>query len=107
MLEQLLSKDDKYKVVDFDLEYTSGRARHDQMVAIAQLCVRHHVLVHHHCLATRPCEHFARFLSSPEYMFATVGTTNDLKVLNTSGLSYQTHFNIQGQYRVWGGERNK
>ncbi|VAI77919.1 unnamed protein product [Triticum turgidum subsp. durum] len=24
------------------------------------MCVRHHILVYHYCLATRPCEHFAR-----------------------------------------------
>ncbi|KAE8771955.1 putative methyltransferase PMT27 [Hordeum vulgare] len=29
-LEQLLAEDDKYKMVSFDLEYTSGRAGHDQ-----------------------------------------------------------------------------
>ena len=55
-LEQLLAKDDKYKVVGFDLQYTAGRPRVDQAVSIAQLCVGHHVLVYHYCLATRPCQ---------------------------------------------------
>ncbi|KAE8788252.1 putative ubiquitin-conjugating enzyme E2 26 [Hordeum vulgare] len=32
MLEQLLGEDDKYKLVDVNLEYTSGRAGHDHMV---------------------------------------------------------------------------
>ena len=99
-LEQLLAEDDKYKVVGFDLEYTGGHVRHDQKVAIAQLCVRHHVLVYHYCLATSPCEHFARFVNSPDYRFATVDTANDLKVLKTLGLSCQKLVNIQGQYRV-------
>ena len=99
-LEQLLAEDDKYKVVGFDLEYTGGRAGHDQKVVVGQLCVRQHVLVYHYCLATRPCEHFARFVNNPDYRFATMDTTNDLKVLKTSGLSCQKLVNIQGQYRV-------
>ena len=36
-MDQLLAED-KYQVVDFDLEYTIGRAGHDQKVALAQLC---------------------------------------------------------------------
>ena len=37
-MEQFLAED-KYQVVGFDLEYTIGHARHDQQVAVAQLCV--------------------------------------------------------------------
>ena len=37
-MEQFLAED-KYRVVGFDLEYTIGRAGHDQKVVIAQLCV--------------------------------------------------------------------
>jgi hypothetical protein len=65
------------------------------------------VLVYHYCLATRPCERFTRFVNNPDYRFAMVDTTNDLKVLKTSGLSCQKLVNIQGQYRVWGGEKKK
>ena len=36
-MEQFLAED-KYQVVGFDLEYTIGRARHDQKVVVAQLC---------------------------------------------------------------------
>ena len=54
-MEQLLAKD-KYQVVGFDLEYTIGCAGHDQKVVVAQLCVRHDVLVYHYHLSTRPCE---------------------------------------------------
>ncbi|KAE8785028.1 hypothetical protein D1007_41285 [Hordeum vulgare] len=57
-MELLLAEDDKYKMVDFDLEYTNGRARNDHKVVISQLCVHHHMLVCHYCLATRPCERF-------------------------------------------------
>ncbi|KAE8807836.1 hypothetical protein D1007_15777 [Hordeum vulgare] len=58
IMEQSLA-DDKYKVVDFDLEYTGGRAGHDQKVVVAQLCMGHYVLIYHYCLAIRPCERFA------------------------------------------------
>ena len=43
-VEQLLARD-KYKVVDIDLQYTAGRPGIDQKVVVAQLCVRHHVLI--------------------------------------------------------------
>ncbi|KAE8774885.1 hypothetical protein D1007_52674 [Hordeum vulgare] len=72
MLEQVLAEDDKYKVTGFDLEYTNDRTEHDQMIAAAQLCMRHHVLVYHYCLATRPCGSFARFVNSLDHRFAIV-----------------------------------
>ena len=37
-MEHLLAEE-KYEVADFDLEFTSGRAGHDQKVVVAQLCV--------------------------------------------------------------------
>ena len=96
-MEQFLAED-KYRVVGFDLEYTIGRAGHDQKVAVAQLSVRHDVLVYHFHLATRPCERFSRFINS----FATVCTTNDLEALKVSGLLCQrlglhtiTHVRVQ------------
>ncbi|KAE8816559.1 hypothetical protein D1007_05893 [Hordeum vulgare] len=81
-LEQLLVEDDKHKVVGFDLEYTGGRVGHDE-------------------------KRSAWIVNSPDYKFATVDTTNDLKVLKTLGLSFQKLVNIQGQYKVWGGENKK
>ena len=47
----------------------------------------HHVLIYHYCLATRPCERFARFVNIPHYMFATV--------------------DIQGQYKIWGSKEHE
>ena len=64
-MEQLLAED-TYKVVGFDPEFTGGRAGYDRKVAITQLCVHDQVLVYHYCLATRPCENFARFINSPD-----------------------------------------
>ncbi|KAE8810596.1 hypothetical protein D1007_12816 [Hordeum vulgare] len=67
-MDELLA-DDRYKVVDFDLEYTSSGVGHDQKVAVTQLCMGHYVLVYHYCLATRPCEHFTGFVNSPDYIY--------------------------------------
>ena len=50
-VEQLLARD-KYKVVGIDLQYTTGRPDIDQKVAVTQLCVGHHVLIYHYCMAT-------------------------------------------------------
>ncbi|KAE8771969.1 hypothetical protein D1007_56076 [Hordeum vulgare] len=80
-LEHLLAKDDKYKVVVFDLEYTGSGAWHDHLIVIAQLCVRHHV---------RKGGHHQRSQGAKDF-----------------GLVLQKLVNIQGQYRVWGGEKNK
>ena len=92
-MEQFLA-DDKYQVVGVNLEYTIGRAGHDQKVVIAQLCVQHDVLVYHYHLATRNCEHFSRFINSSDYSFATMDTTNDLKALKVSSLKCRNLVNI-------------
>ena len=97
-MEQFLAED-KYRVGGFDLEYTIGRAGHDQKVAIAQLCVRHDVLVYHFHLATRPCERFSKFINSSDYSFSTVDTTNDLKALKVSGLTCQNLVNMRDTTR--------
>ena len=84
---ELLLVVEKYKVVGFDLEYTCAHAGSRPKVAVAQMCVRHHFLIYHYCLATSPCEHFARFVNSPHYMFSTVDITNDVKALESSGIA--------------------
>jgi hypothetical protein len=95
-MERLLAAD-KYKVVGFDLEYTRAHVGYGPKVAVTHMCVRHHILVYHYCLATRPCEHFARFVNNPHYMFATVDTTNDVRVLKTSAIACWNLVDIQGQ----------
>ena len=77
IMELLLAKD-KYKVVGFDLKYTRARAGSRPKVTVAQMCMHHHVLVYFYCLATRPCECFARFVNNPHYMFATERTCGAL-----------------------------
>ncbi|KAE8801495.1 hypothetical protein D1007_22878 [Hordeum vulgare] len=98
-IEHLPAKDDKYKVVGFDLEYTCGRAGYDKKVEVAQFCVCHHVLVYHYFLTTRPCKHIFKYVNNPDYKFARVDTTNDLKVLKTLCVACQKLVHIQGQYR--------
>ena len=105
-MEQFLAED-KYRVVGFDLEYTIGRAGHNQKVAITQLCVRHDVLIYHFYLATRLCECFSRFINISDYNFATVDTTNDLKALKVSDLKCPNLVNIHHHYEVWGSDKNK
>src|SRR5215216_6319913 len=100
-MEQFLAED-KYQVVGFDLEYTIGRAGHDQKVAVAHLCVRHDVLIYHYHLATTPCERFSRFINSFDYSFAAVDTSNGLKALKVLGLKCPNIVNIQSKYKVWG-----
>ncbi|SPT17641.1 unnamed protein product [Triticum aestivum] len=104
---EVLLAEEKYKVVGFDLEYTRARARSRPKVAVAQMCMRHHVLVCHYCLATRPCECFARFVNNPHYIFATVDITNDVKALKNSGIACQNLADIQGQYKIWGNKEHE
>ena len=81
-------------MVGFDLQYSRARAGSRPKVAVAQMCVRHHVLIYHYCLATRPCKCFARFFNSPHYIFTTVGITNNVKALENSGIACQNLVDI-------------
>ncbi|KAE8799884.1 Serine/threonine-protein kinase [Hordeum vulgare] len=47
------------------------------------------------------------FINTPDYSFATMDTTNDLKALDVSGLTCQNLVNIGGHYMFWGGTNNK
>ena len=100
-VEQLLAGD-KYKVGGIDLQYTNGSPDIDQRVVVAQLCVRHHVLIYHYCMATGPCNRFNRFFNSTDYKFAMVETTDDVKALSVTGLACQNLVEIHDHYRVWG-----
>ncbi|KAE8769000.1 hypothetical protein D1007_59459 [Hordeum vulgare] len=72
-MQRLLAEDDKYKVAGYDLNYTGGHDRHDQ----------------------KGCQ-------EPNYRFTTVDTTNDRKVLKTSGLACQKLVDIPDHYKIWG-----
>ena len=91
---ELLLAEEKYRVVGFDLEYTRARVGSCPKVFIAQMCVRHHVLVYHYYLATRPCERFTRFVNNPHYMFTMVDITKNVKALENSGIACQNLVDI-------------
>ena len=93
---------DKYKVVGINLQYAACRPDIDQKVAVALLCVRHHVLIFHYCMATEPCDRFARFVNSTNYKFAKVETSDDVKALKVTGLAYKNLVEIRDHYRLWG-----
>ncbi|KAE8794687.1 hypothetical protein D1007_30523 [Hordeum vulgare] len=87
------------KVVGFNLAYTGDRAGHEHKVPIA------HFLLYYYCLATMPCKHITRFVNNPDYRFAMVDTTNDPKVLKTSGLACQMLVDIRGSYKIYGSKK--
>ena len=91
---KFLLAEERYKVVGFDLKYTRARAGSHPKVAITQMYMRNHIIVYHYCLATRPCERFARFVNNPHYMFATVDITNNVKALENSGIACQNLVDI-------------
>ena len=104
---ELLLAEEKYKMVGFDLKYTRARAGSRPKVVVAQMCMRHHVLVYHYCLDTRPCERFARFVNNPHCMFAMMDITNDVKALENSSIACQKLVDIQGQYKTWGSKEHE
>ncbi|KAE8787877.1 hypothetical protein D1007_38201 [Hordeum vulgare] len=106
-MERLLAVDDKYKVVGLDLVYTDGRDGHDQKVVVTHLCVCHHILLYQYFRDTKPCDHFTRFVNRPNYRFATADTTNDPKVLKTSGLACQKLVDIHDHYKDRGSKKDK
>ena len=85
-VEQLLAGD-KYNVVGINPQCTAGRPGIDLKVAVAQLCVRHHVLIYHYSMATEPCDRFNRFVNNTNCKFTTVETTDDVKALRVMGLA--------------------
>ncbi|KAE8789245.1 Serine/threonine-protein kinase [Hordeum vulgare] len=93
---------DKYKVVGIELKETGEHVGHDQKVVVTQLCMGCYVLVYHYFLAIRPCECFAMFVNSPNYIFVMMDTTNDEKMLKTTGLAYQNLMDIHCQYKILG-----
>ena len=66
------------------------------------MCVRHHVLIYHYCMATEPCDRFNRFVNSTDYKFATVETKDDVNALSVTGLACKNLVEIRDHYRVWG-----
>ena len=89
-------------MVGIDLQYTDGHLWINQKVVVAQLCVCHHVLIYHYCMAIDPCVRFTRFVNSTDYKFCTVETTGNVKVLRVTVLACKNLVKIREHYRVWG-----
>ena len=53
-------------------------------------------------MATKPCDHFNRFVNSTNYKFATVETKDDVNALNVTGLACKNLVEICDHYTVWG-----
>ena len=64
--------------------------------------MRHHVLIYHCCMATKPCNRFNRFVNSTDYKFAMLDTKDDVKALSVTGLACKNLVQICDHYRVWG-----
>jgi hypothetical protein len=87
-VEQLLARD-KYKVVGIDLQYTGGHPGKVQKVAVTQLSMRHHVLIYHYCMATEPCDRFARFCQQHRLQVRYGGNLQRCKGAHGYGLGLQ------------------
>ena len=70
------------------------------------MCVRHHVLIYHYCMATGPCDRFNRYVNSTDYKFATVEITDDVKAHSVMGLACKNLVEIHDHYRVWGSTKD-
>ena len=66
------------------------------------MCVHHHVLIYHYCMAIEPSDRFTRFVNSTDYKFAMVETTDDVKALRVMGLACKNLVEIREHYRVSG-----
>ena len=66
------------------------------------MCVRHHVLIYHYCMATEPCDRFNGFVNSTDYKFTMVETTDDVNALDVTGMACKILAEIHDHYRVWG-----
>ena len=66
------------------------------------MCVHHHVLIYHYCMAREPCDRFNRFVNSIDYKFAMVETTDDVNAPSVMGLANKNLVEICDHYSVWG-----
>ena len=89
-------------MVGIDLQYTAGCPSIDQKVVVAQLCVRHHVLIYHYCMAIEPCDRFNRFVNSTDYKFTTGDSKDNVKALSVTGMACKNLVEIHDHYTVLG-----
>ncbi|XBI15707.1 hypothetical protein VPH35_058077 [Triticum aestivum] len=98
-------REDRYKFVGLDLEYTrEDHFDRSRKVAVMQLAMRKHVLVYHLCKARTECAALKDFLRNKGIIFASVNVRNDRDVLANSFLKIprECHINIQEELMIKG-----
>ena len=107
-VEEILSlyeewlREDRYKFVGLDLEYTrEDYFDRSRKVAVMQLAMRKHVLVYHLCKASTECAALKDFLR----IFASVDVRNDRNVRANNFLKIprECHIDLQEELIIKGG----
>ncbi|XBJ18428.1 hypothetical protein VPH35_009597 [Triticum aestivum] len=111
-VEEILSlyeewlREDRYKFVGLDLEYTrEDYFDHSRKVAVMQLAMCKHVLVYHLCKSRTECAPLKDFLQNKGIVFASVDVRNDRDVLANSFLKIpiECHIDLQEELMIKGG----
>ena len=102
LYEELL-REDRYKFVGLDLEYTrEDYFDRSRKVAVMQLAMRKHVLIYHLCKARTECAALKDFLRNKGIIFASVDVRNDRDVLANSYLKIprECHIDLQEELMI-------
>ncbi|XBI75455.1 hypothetical protein VPH35_068823 [Triticum aestivum] len=111
-VEEILSlyqewlREDRYKFVGLDLEYTrEDYFDRSRKVSVMQLAMRKHGLVYHLCKARMECAPLKDFLRNKGTVFASVDVRNDRDVLANSFLKIpiECHIDLQEELMIKGG----
>jgi ribonuclease D len=95
-IELILEKEDSYKIVGLDVEYTYGP---EQKAALIQLCMGTDCLLYQISSADQPCPKLADFLGRPDITFAGVDIGNDITRLGRCNLSVANFVDIQKRWK--------
>ncbi|XP_073358234.1 uncharacterized protein [Aegilops tauschii subsp. strangulata] len=99
-------REDRYKFVGLDLEYTrEDYFDRSRKVAVMQLAIREHVLVYHLCKARAECTALKDFHRKQGITFTSVDVRNDKDVLANSFLKIprECHLDLQEELMIKGG----
>ena len=113
-VEEILSlyeewlREDRYKFVGLDLEYTrEDYFDRSRKVAVMQLAMHKHVLVYHLCKARTECAALKDFLRNKGIIFASVDVRNDRDVLIFANsylkIPRECHIDLQEELMIKGG----
>ena len=95
-IELILEKEDSYKIVGLDVEYTYGP---EQKAALIQLCMGTDCLLYQISSADQPCPKLADFLGKADVTFAGVDIGNDITRLGRCNLSVANFVDIQKRWK--------